>query len=463
MMKKIVLIVFCAVLSLSLLSCKLEDFIVPPTINYFTVNPDRVFTGGSVELSWDVADADSVSINYGVGDVDSVGTQSVVLNSQGEFQIVLTATNAGGTRVGQLGVRAYDVSWSLMVGGEFDDAGYSVLEIDDNEDQGYIVVGKTNSSGEGLSDVYLIKIDLSGNIEWEQTYGGQYDDEGKAVRQTQDGGYIIAGTTNSFGAGQEDIYVIKTDADGNEVWAKTYGGWTKDVGNDIQLTEDGGYVIAATTHSFGEVLGDAYLLKINENGNQHWGTIFGGPNSEEGVSVQESSDLGYLLTGSTKSFGSGDWDVFLVKIDVLGQRLWYNIFGGGEDDRGQAVQRVLSDEILEVGSIIAGTADVSDEYLGDIFLIKAGNDGEAVWSNTYGAGTGNSLFQAPDGTFMVLGSSNILWVDTDGNVIWNKSLFDEGYGGGNSIIKTADGGFLIVGRGGSSEENPGDVYIIKID
>ena len=308
------------------------------------------------------------------------------------------------------------------------------------------------------------------------TYGGQYDDEGRAVRQTLDGGYIIAGTTTSFGAGQEDIYVIKTDAFGNAEWTKTYGGWTKDVGNDIQLTADGGYVIAGTTHSFGEVLGDAYLLKINENGNQHWGTIFGGPNSEEGVAVQESSDLGYLLTGSTKSFSSGDWDVFLVKIDVLGQRLWYNTFGGEEDDWGQAVQRVFTDGILEVGSIIVGTTNSFGAGSDDIYLMNVANDGEAMWSNAYESGgkdTGNSVFQAPDGTFMILGSTvapdldlrdiYFLWVDAEGNIIWDKALQGEGDEWGNSIIKTADGGFIFVGGTRTDEENPSDVNIVKID
>jgi hypothetical protein len=473
-MKKAALIALCAVLFLSLYSCKVDDMLVPPTINYFTVTPDRAFIGGTLQLSWDVKDADTVSINFGVGDVELSGTRSIILNTQGEFQIVLTAESAGGIREAQVEVRAYDVSWTYSLS-ESDTFGNSIIQIEDADDEGYVVVGKTTPSG-GYSDFILFKLDLSGNLVWKNAYGGQYDDEGGAVRRAHDGGYIIAGTTTSFGAGQEDIYVIKTDALGNEVWSKTYGGWTRDVAYDIQPTADQGYVIAGTTHSFGEVLGDAYLIKINQNGNQQWGTIFGGINVEEGIAVQESTDLGYLLLGSTKTFGAGAWDVFLAKIGIAVDRLWYNTFGGEADDKGMAVQRVLSEGTLEVGNLIVGTTNSFGEDSENIFVIKTDNEGNTIWSYAYESGgedEGNSAFQAPDDSFMILGSTippgntlrdiYLLWVDPEGDINWDKILQSEGDEWGNSIIKTEDGGFIIVGGIRDDEESPSSAYVIKID
>jgi hypothetical protein len=153
---------------------------------------------------------------------------------------------------------------------------------------------------------------------WTRTYGGNSADYGNSVQQTSDGGYIVAGRTLSFGAGAWDVYLIKTNPSGDTQWTRTYGGTGDDYGNSVQQTSDGGYIIAGYTESFGAGDGDVYLIKTNASGDTQWTRTYGGDSDDVGLSVRQTSDSGYIVAGVTYSFGAGYDDVYLIKTDANG-------------------------------------------------------------------------------------------------------------------------------------------------
>jgi hypothetical protein len=206
---------------------------------------------------------------------------------------------------------AYAITFAKTYGVRGWDVAYSVRQTSDG---GYILVGRT------AGDVLLIKTDAKGNIQWAKTYGGKGSEGASSVRQTADGGYIVVGETNSFGAGGSDIFLIKTDAKGNIQWAKTYGGKDDDFAYSVQQTSDGGYIVAGYTASFGAGERNIFLIKTDAKGNIQWAKTYGETDIlDSGIpSVQQTSDGGYILVSTTISFGAGGADIFLIKTDARG-------------------------------------------------------------------------------------------------------------------------------------------------
>jgi hypothetical protein len=206
-------------------------------------------------------------------------------------------------------------SFKKTYGGDNYDRGISVQQ---TSDKGYAIVGYTRSFGAGKDDVYLIKIDTRGTVQWSNTYGGKDLDNGWAVLQTSDDGFIITGFTRSFGNGGYDVYVVKTDAAGKKQWDKAFGGKGDDRSWDMDKTSDQGFIIIGETNSSGAGERDALLLKIDGKGNQLWEKTFGGPKDDRCFSVRQTPDNGIIFTGITYSFGAGDRDVYVVKTDSQG-------------------------------------------------------------------------------------------------------------------------------------------------
>ncbi|MFZ8803130.1 MAG: hypothetical protein ACO2PO_09120, partial [Candidatus Calescibacterium sp.] len=160
--------------------------------------------------------------------------------------------------------------------------------------------------------------DSSGNVIWTKTIGGSYDDGARSIIQSSDGGYVVAGFTESFGAGYEDIYVVKLDSSGNDQWTKTIGGRSGDGALSIIQSSDGGYVVAGYTRSFGAGDYDIYVVKLDSEGNVQWTKTIGGSFLDGALSIIQSSDGGYAVAGFTESFGAGGSDMYVVKMDTNG-------------------------------------------------------------------------------------------------------------------------------------------------
>lgn len=211
---------------------------------------------------------------------------------------------------------AGNISWgNTYGGGGFEEGNWHQTDIG----SGYIITGATTSFGAGGADVYLLKTGMHGDTLWSRTYGGSQDDWGNVVKVTSDNGYIIVGSTASFGLSYQ-ILLIKTNAIGDTVWMRTYGGSGTELGLSVLAKSNGDFVVVGVTNSYGAGARDIYLIKIDAFGDIIWSTTFGGPDDDVGKSIEETNDSGYIITGYTRSFGTGEHDVWLLKTqpDTLG-------------------------------------------------------------------------------------------------------------------------------------------------
>ena len=324
---------------------------------------------------------------------------------------------AGGDDFGVLKLNsAGDTEWQKTYGGAKADYAYSIQQ---TADGGYILAGETRSSGVGENDLWVLKLNSIGNIQWQKTYGGEFDECGYSVQQTSDGGYILAGKTSSFGAGGDDFWVLKLDPSGNIYWQKIYGGEFNDCAYSIQQTSDGGYIVAGKTESFGAGDNDFWVLKLRSNGNTEWEKAYGGEGDDCASSVQETSDEGYILAGKTNSFGAGDYDFWVLKLDLNGSSEWQRTYGGANADYASAVQQTSNG-----GYILAGYTESFEAKGGDFWVLRLTPGGGLEWQRTYGGA---------------------------------------GLDSASSIQETSDGGYLTAGRTASFGARNNDFWVLNLD
>jgi hypothetical protein len=321
--------------------------------------------------------------------------------------------------------------WSQTYGGPESDVAYSLIETSDG---GYAMAGVSNSFG----GFWLVKTDVNGNMLWNQSFGGADYDQAESVVQTSDGGYVIAGYTRSFGfgAGQGDFWLIKTDSNGNMEWNHTYGGQYDEWAYSVIETSDRGYAIAGRTAYLYPYI---WLVKTDSNGNMEWNQTYG---EGEAQAIVETPDGGFALTG-------GPYNAFLLETDSTGNMLWNKTYGGTADDRTYSLIATS-----DGGYALAGYTISFGAGLEDFWLIKTDGNGQKEWQKTYGEQNGNranSLVQTSDGGYVLSGGSLLIKTDTHGEIEWNQTYS----GSANSLVKTSDGGYAIAG------EKSGDFWLAK--
>jgi hypothetical protein len=307
----------------------------------------------------------------------------------GYCDVWLVKTDAAGNTV-----------WTKTFGGKADDRGYSVQQ---TQDGGYIIAGLTKSDWTSCVDAWLIRTDATGDTLWTRTYGGAKNDYSLSVQQTQDGGFILAGGTGSRGAGGYDVWLFKTDADGNKVWDKTLGGEGREGASQVQQTRDGGYIITGYTTSYGAGGSDVWLIKTDADGDTLWTRTFGAGSDDEGSSVQQTQDGGYVIAGYTTSYGAGYEQAWLIKTDANGDTVWTRAFGGSNAERSSCVRQTQ-----DGGYIVAGYTWSYGAGKDDVWLVKTDANGAMAWTRTFGGPSwdeGNSVQQTQDGGYIIAGTT----------------------------------------------------------
>jgi uncharacterized delta-60 repeat protein len=358
--------------------------------------------------------------------------------------------------------------WAKSYGGSSFDIAYA---IQNTTDGGYIVAGTTNSTGAGDHDAWVFKLNSTGSIVWQNTYGGIYYDDAASVQQTADGGYIVAGTTYSFGAQTGDFWLLKLNPDGSILWQKIYGGTGDDEAYSVRQTSDGGYIAAGTTNSFGAVGYDAWVLKVDSTGGVVWAKSYGGTSFDIAYSIKQTSDGGYIVAGSTNSFGIGGSDhAWILKLNSTGEITWQKIYGGSGNDEASCIQQTL-----DGGYIVAGDTNSIGAGYDDCWVFKLNSTGSVLWSYTYGGSDYDdaySIEQTSDGGYIVAGTTYsfgagsgdfwLLKLDSTGAVVWQNTyggIYDDVV---YSVQQTPDGGFIAAGATASFGVGIYNVWVVKL-
>jgi hypothetical protein len=357
-------------------------------------------------------------------------------------------------------------TFAKTIGGSSWDLASSIIQ---SSDGGYVVAGGTFSFGAG-GDIYVVKLDSGGNVIWTKTIGGSVTDYASSIIQSSDGGYVVAGYTESFGAGG-DIYVVKLDSGGNVIWTKTIGGSSRDEAESIIQSSDGGYVVAGWTESFGAGAADFYVVKLDSGGNVQWTKTIGGSYDDYAWSITQSSDGGYAVAGFTYSFGAGSADFYVVKLDSSGNVEWIKTIGGSNYD--QAFSIIQSSD---GGYAVAGRTWSFGAGSDDIYVVKLDSGGNVIWTKTIGGSSDDearSIIQSSDGGYVVAGYTQsfgaggdiyVVKLDSGGNVIWTKTIGGSSWDLAWSIIQSSDGGYAVAGDTFSfGAGSYSDIYVVKMD
>lgn len=387
---------------------------------------------------------------------------------RGQFRLVCLSGIVVLAVVGNLYAQGPDSLWHRAHGDTLSDWGFSVVETHDGY---YVTAGQIQvynpDSGQIFLDVYVLKLDAAGDTIWARTYGGDRVDGSRSLIEASDGNYVVTGYTDSWSPGDYDIYVIKIDPDGNLIWEHTIGGSRGDqVSYCVREAPDSSYRIVGTTDAFGD--DDVLLAGIAADGSGIWEYPYDIPGHQAARELAFTPDGYLIIVGS--NFGP-TVDVYLMKTESGGDTLWTRTYDFGPLDYGTSVKPVSYHSY-----IVAGYSQAVLAPFYNAFLLHLQTDGDVNWNRFYGGpnhDNGSSVQVLSDGGFVFTGNtqsygagSDDVWLvrtDANGDTLWTKT-----YGGANSDIGrevqvTSDGGFIIGGNTSSFGNGFIDLYLVKTE
>ncbi|MBW6483759.1 MAG: T9SS type A sorting domain-containing protein [Vicingaceae bacterium] len=384
------------------------------------------------------------------------------------------------------------IQWEKSLGGSNIETATSIIQ---TLDGGYMVAGATASNdgdvsiNKGGTDCWVVKLNANGTIQWEKTYGGTGNESISTILQTADSSYIVVGITNStdgdisFNNGNNDFWVIKLNINGSIQWERSYGGSSYEGAENIILSNDGGYLILGTTTSNdGDVTGnnggsDYWVVKIDSIGNILWEKNYGGSGADAASSIQQTNDGGYIIVGeSTSNDGdvtgnNGGRDYWVVKIDSNGTIQWEKNYGGSGFDRGLSIISCLNGAYVVAGRSNSNDFDVTgNNGIDDYWVIKIDNIGNLLWQKSIGGSLVDDfqkIVAVSDGGYVMIGTSAssdgdvsgnygnwdywVVKIDSNGTIEWDKNLGGSSADFGYAVNETIDNGFIIAGSSGSND------------
>jgi len=470
---------------------------------------------------------DSYLWEFGDGAVSSDKDPSHLYRAPGTYTVNLTAAKGSCRKKCTKNVevrtpaacgRAICIEWQRCLGGRSDEYAQSVQQ---TADGGYIAAGYTQSNDGDVSgnhsakDFWVVKLDPSGNKTWQKCLGGSGNDEASSVRQTAEGGYVVAGATGSNdydvsgNHGAKDFWVVKLNESGNLIWQKCLGGSSDDEASSVRQTADEGYVVAGYTKSNdGNVSGnhggeDFWIVKLDNLGKLVWQKCLGGKLGEQGMpgeqawSIQQTADGGYVVAGHATS-PDGDVggthgklnysDYWVVKLDASGNKTWQKCLGGRYIDEARSIQQTADGGYVVAGYGYSDDGDATGNHgnTKDYWVVKLNRSGNLEWQKSLGGfknEEAHSVSQTADGGYVVVGytesndgdvsgknNARDLWavkLDLSGNLVWQKCLGGSGTDEARSIL-TIDGGYLVAGATASNDNdvsgNHGglDFWVVKL-
>ncbi len=359
----------------------------------------------------------------------------------------------------------YEVLWQKSFGGAKDDAAYAVAP---TKEDGVIVAGACRSFGAGKDDMCVVRFDAHGRVQWEKTFGKKRRDFANAIARTDDGNYLVAGTSRSYSEGGDyDLFLVKITPEGKKIWMRDIGGKEKDYATAVAATPDGGAIVAGATRSFGRGSYDFFVVRLDQNGKILWSKTYGGKHAEKARAIVPVSD-GYIVAGGTETYGKGDSDFYMIKIDRHGNKKWERTYGGKKYDMLEGLCVTRSGEIVAVGT----TRSYKARKKG-LFVMKTDDHGDAKWQKLFDFKEHDyaRAVACREGEIFVVGATKslghgradfyLLELDGAGRLEWADLIGGKKYDIAHAIAPVKNG-YVIAGESESFGDDDNDFFVVRL-